>query len=659
MIWKVLKKIITAPLHIVEHSYKRAQQGFAYLTRRPGYVQYGPDAKPADGRAYVSPPFLLEARPTRSQQAQAEAEALSEAGDDEPHLDPDDWTPAFQQSSALKGFTTEYTYATNNQKAEPYPDFAAKVFNNIIDNIEENIKENKNVTALHRTRVKLSDGDNRWFSTTRFDKNLNNFTTREQLEKLLKNQFEGAMQDKIDEFCKRYENVDMVGVDAIAVNVHRNPSRRGGTFIKTPDTIKAKHGLINVDNSAKSNIKQEADNFCFKYAVCVGRFHDTLVKKLRRFQLSKPAVWKPYFHNLDWTGISFSTSMADIDTFEKNNPDIIVNVWTLEEDELHCEVARRSSRKVVEGQTHSINLLMLCAPGDDGGFLNHFTTILNIGTFRRTGKACKKFPCLTCTHLFSTAQLLQQHTDQGCHIAENGAVEVMPTINVPIQFKDVNNLKTRHHPYAMYADFESCLVPIDKQPDNFQNFAPKSATTVHDILSYCFYQMIWTEKNGDEVFKKVCKVRKPDQTIAEFGMQYMADIKDYTYDTYKYFCQNDLAVLTPKQKDQHWKIKNCCICKRPFNFMDKVRHHHHEHPTAKYIGPAHPHCNLTCNDWNFTNSVFFHNLKGNDAHHILLGSGKHVVDPANKDFGNLTQKALFDGTFTTISESAEKHKEIT
>jgi hypothetical protein len=93
--------------------------------------------------------------------------------------------------------------------------------------------------------------------------------------------------------------------------------------------------------------------------------------------------------------------------------------------------------------------------------------------------------------------------------------------------------------------------------------------------------------------------------------------------------------------------------------MDKVRHHHHEHPTAKYIGPAHPHCNLTCNDWNFTNSVFFHNLKGYDAHHILLGSGKDVVDPANKDSGNLTQKALFDGTFTTISESAEKHKEIT
>jgi hypothetical protein len=230
MIWRVLKKIITAPLHIVEHSYKRAQQGFEYLIGRPGYVQYGPDAKPADGRAYVSPPFLLEGPLFYS------VEATSESGDDEPHLAPDDL--AFQYSSALRGFTTEYEYATKNQKAVPYPDFAAVVFNNIIDNIKENIKKNKNVKALLRTRLKLADGDSRWLSTGLFDEVLNKFTTREQLDKLLKNQFEGPMQEIIDDFCRRYK-MDTVGVDAIAVNVNRNPSRRGGTFIKTPDTIKA------------------------------------------------------------------------------------------------------------------------------------------------------------------------------------------------------------------------------------------------------------------------------------------------------------------------------------------------------------------------------------------------------------------------------------
>jgi hypothetical protein len=239
-------------------------------------------------------------------------------------------------------------------------------------------------------------------------------------------------------------------------------------------------------------------------------------------------------------------------------------------------------------------------------------------------------------------------------------VEVVPDINVPIQFKDVNNLKTRHHPYAIYSDFESFLLSLNKMSDNIQKSAPKSATTVHEPMSYCFYQMIWTAKYGDQVFKKVCKVRKCDQTHHDFTEQYMLDIEDCSFETYRYFCKNDLAILTPEEKDQHSKIKNCCICQKPFKFSDKVRHHPHEHPTAKYVGPAHPHCNLTCNDWNFTNPVFFHNLKGYDAHHILLGCGKDVVDAGVKDVMTLlTKDELFDGKITATAESAEKLKEIT
>jgi hypothetical protein len=354
MIWKVLKKIITAPLHIVEHSYKRAQQGFAYLTyltRRTGYVQYGPDAKPADGRAYVSSVFGLEARPD-----QAQAETLAEAGADEvPHLDPNDL--GFDYTTALQKYTTQCNYFTRDQKPVPYPDFAATVLNNMEDDIKENIKDNKNVRVTLKAHGKLSDGEDRWFSTVQIPKDLNKYTSDEELEQLLITGIEDN-NNNIVKWSRQYQNVEMLGVDRIAIGINRNPSRRGGTFIQTLDTIKAKHGLINVDNSFRPNLKQEADNLCFKYAVCVGRFHGTLSKKLRRCQLSRPHVWKPYFKDLDWTGVSFPTPISDIDTFEKNNSDVIVNIWTLEEDNLHCQVARRSARKVVAGLTHSIDLLM-------------------------------------------------------------------------------------------------------------------------------------------------------------------------------------------------------------------------------------------------------------------------------------------------------------
>jgi hypothetical protein len=113
--------------------------------------------------------------------------------------------------------------------------------------------------------------------------------------------------------------------------------------------------------------------------MCAALFRKRVSKKMRRPQLSRPNSWKPFFKDLDWTGLSFPTSLKDIDTFEKNNPHINVNVWTMEEDNVHCERARLSTQKVIHGRTRVVNLLMLCAPGDDGGFLNHYTTILNIG----------------------------------------------------------------------------------------------------------------------------------------------------------------------------------------------------------------------------------------------------------------------------------------
>jgi hypothetical protein len=101
------------------------------------------------------------------------------------------------------------------------------------------------------------------------------------------------MNDNIEEFCDR-DNAKMVGVQAIVACVNQNPSRRGGTFISNPDPIIAKHGLINVDNSTKigKSAKQaaEADNLCFKYAVCAARFRHLLSKKMRRPQLSESAL---------------------------------------------------------------------------------------------------------------------------------------------------------------------------------------------------------------------------------------------------------------------------------------------------------------------------------------------------------------------------------
>jgi hypothetical protein len=98
---------------------------------------------------------------------------------------------------------------------------------------------------------------------------------------MVKDGFENEMQEKIRFWCEQYKR-EMVGVEALTLGVNRNPSRRGGTFIPSPNAVKPKHGLINVDNSKKTGKRcsAEADNLCFKYAVCAALSRKRVSKKM-------------------------------------------------------------------------------------------------------------------------------------------------------------------------------------------------------------------------------------------------------------------------------------------------------------------------------------------------------------------------------------------
>jgi hypothetical protein len=50
------------------------------------------------------------------------------------------------------------------------------------NNIKENIKENKNVRVTLKAHGKLSNGDDRWFSTVQIPKDLNKYTSDDELE---------------------------------------------------------------------------------------------------------------------------------------------------------------------------------------------------------------------------------------------------------------------------------------------------------------------------------------------------------------------------------------------------------------------------------------------------------------------------------------------
>ena len=123
-----------------------------------------------------------------------------------------------------------------------------------------------------------------------------------------------------------------------------------------------------------------------------------------------------------------------------------------------------------------------------------------------------------------------------------------------------------------------------------------------------------------KVFKRKLTLYRAETNEENIGDKFVEELTDAVREI-----QN--AVKWPKKMKFHAedkeKFKNatsCWICEEEFKDEDKkVRDHCHF--TGKFRGAAHESCNLRCRKPKFT-PVFFHNLKGYDAHFIVKALGE-------------------------------------
>ena len=87
--------------------------------------------------------------------------------------------------------------------------------------------------------------------------------------------------------------------------------------------------------------QQNKDEKCFKWAV-IGALHHEEVKKDHQ-RISK---LRSYENQYNWKGLEFRASIKKIDRFEKNNPDIAVNVLFCNKKSQNIYTVRRSERNV-------------------------------------------------------------------------------------------------------------------------------------------------------------------------------------------------------------------------------------------------------------------------------------------------------------------------
>lgn len=276
---------------------------------------------------------------------------------------------------------------------------------------------------------------------------------------------------------------------------------------------------------------------------------------------------------------------------------------------------------------------------------NHYCLVKDFNRLLNDGqKGNQLFHCHYCLHGFTKKRLLQNHVIY-CQVHGAQRTEMPTEEDKWLKFTDIS--KQLKVPFVVYADFESILERhYGCHPDPNKSSTIKLAKHVPSGFTYKVVG-ISPETTENHV------TYRGEDAVEKF-MDHMVKLEEKLVS----ILRNPKPMnLSDQESESFLKATHCCICKDQLG-NDTVRDHCHV--TGKFRGAAHSSCNLNLR-LRERIPVFFHNLKGYDAHHIMsvIGKYKHKrinCIPQNHEkyiafsLGNLD----FVDTFQFMSTSLEK-----
>ena len=374
-----------------------------------------------------------------------------------------------------------------------------------------------------------------------------------------------------------------MGVIRLILKIDKWDPLKASSYIDLPPELKNKKALINMQNT---------DNKCFLWSVLRG----LNPKDKKAGRIDKDLKSKE--NTLNMEGIEYPVSLKDIKRFEKQNPDISISVLGYSKDEKIYPL-RRSKHAMKNKRKYNI-ILLLIKDGDNSHYclVKNESALLSSQVNKRKGKL---YFCLNCLNGFDTPEKLENHKK---YCEEEESVKItMPPPNTFISFK--NFVHSEKAPFAIYADFESVLKPLDNcNPDPNRSYTKKY--NKHEAVSFVYYIKSFNESVYKSKLRSYVREKEEDPDTTETFIKWLEeDVKIIAN------LGNKPMDITPEVEEQFKQASNCWICGNLLNSQDRVRDHCHF--TGRYRGAAHNRCNLQYSKPNNI-SVFFHNLTGYDSH---------------------------------------------
>ena len=492
------------------------------------------------------------------------------------------FTP-IKEKSAFKNYTNQYVMYNTNVNYEPY-EFLAYAKPAIL-NIFNSNRNIKTILYLHCLMRYVVDGDLKKFAF--HSKGLKLVLEGTDIIKLY-----DEMTDEIEEEIQRVEEAESSGwvfheVISLVLHTTRWEPLYGSSYIPLDPYLANKKAIINMKNE---------DDKCFMWCVLRALYpKDKNAERIDKDLKSKQDI-------INMKGICYPVSLNGIKRFEDLNPNISISVlgYNKEEGVFPLRISKYT------GCDYDIVLLLLkeAEKGENGEIKEktHYTLVKNKSALiasQKNNHKGKRHLCLNCLNSFNTSESLNKHKE---HCYENKSVKItMPPQNTYLRFKNFHH--SEKAPFAVYADFESLIKPLDNcDPDPNKSYTKKYQK--HEPISFSYYIAV----NGvffKPVLRKYTKTKPEDTDAIDVFIKWLEkDVKTIAN------IEPKEMIFTEEDIKHFNNASDCWICGEELG-NDRVRDHCHF--TGRYRGPAHNKCNLKYRKPKNI-PVFFHNLSGYDSH---------------------------------------------
>ncbi|KAE9523164.1 hypothetical protein AGLY_016397 [Aphis glycines] len=347
-----------------------------------------------------------------------------------------------------------------------------------------------------------------------------------------------------DEYSSKVSGYTLQCIDGLLLGVYQYTPMNGLSYIPLPDFIERKKAVINPQNS---------DQQCFKWAI--------LAKHVTGSKKQCIENYTTHEEKYNFSDLTFPTKLHQVNIFEKNNPNVTVNVYGLEK---HFQPPQKFPKyevfpqKVVDEEKKQHFDLLLITDYEN----SHFIYISNFSRLVRSQK-----------------------------IRHNA--RVIFSLLKKFNEKCGNNTKVIQKHEAMSYGF-MVIANSDVPAELLEQFNIPTSPIIF---------------RGGEDNKNV-------------GEHFVKSIVEIAENIEKLLQTNIPITFTAEQQQAHILCKTCNLCKNGFSVGNhKVADHCHL--SGKFRQTLCNTCNLKLQTPNFV-PCFFHNLSNYDAHFIVTELGLDV-----------------------------------